>query len=101
MHKKLSRLIEPNLQPYFLCLVLFAAVTAPLQPLLGAAELAALALLYLFYRRQTTRRRRSVMQYIETITGGVDSINKNTNLERLPIAFPGESGILHDIMRRE
>ena len=94
VHKKLSRLIEPNLQPYFLCLVLFAAVTAPLQPLLGAAELAALVLLYLFYRRQTTRRRRSVMQYIETITGGVDSINKNSMLNTpLPVVvFRADNG---------
>ena len=94
VHKKLSRLIEPNLQPYFLCLILFIAATAPLQPLLAAAELGALVLLYFFYRRQTTRRRRSVMQYIETITGGVDSISKNSMLNTpLPVVvFSAESG---------
>ena len=41
MHRKLSRLIEPNLQLYFLCLALFAALTIPVQPLLAAAEAAA------------------------------------------------------------
>ena len=40
MHKKLSRLIEPNLQPYFFCLATFAGVTAPFQPVLAAVELA-------------------------------------------------------------
>ena len=51
MHKKLSRLIEPNLQPYLLCLALFAALTAPIQPLLAVAEAAVLAGLYVYHRR--------------------------------------------------
>ncbi len=94
MHKKLSRLIEPNLQPYFLCLALFTAVAVPIQPLLAAAETAALVLLYFYYRSQSARRRRNVMQYIETITGGVDSINKNSILNTpLPVVvFRAENG---------
>ena len=76
MHKKLSRLIEPNLQPYFLCLALFAGLTAPVNPLLAAAEAAVLAALYVYHRKQRTRRRRNVIQYVETITGGADSISK-------------------------
>ena len=56
VHKKLSRLIEPNLQPYFLCLALFTAVAVPIQPLLAAAEVAALVLLYFYYRSQSARR---------------------------------------------
>ena len=59
MHKKLSRLIEPNLQPYFLCLALFAAVSAPIQPVLAGVEVIALAALYIFHRRQSRRRRRT------------------------------------------
>ena len=94
VHKKLSRLIEPNLQPYFLCLALFTAVAVPIQPLLAAAEVAALVLLYFYYRSQSARRRRNVMQYIETITGGVDSINKNSILNTpLPVVvFQADSG---------
>ena len=94
VHKKLSRLIEPNLQPYFLCLALFTAVAVPIQPLLAAAEVAALVLLYFYYRSQSARRRRNVMQYIETITGGVDSINKNSILNTpLPVVvFQVDSG---------
>ena len=38
MHNKLSRLIEPNLQPYFLCLALCVAVAIPIEPLLAALE---------------------------------------------------------------
>lgn len=94
MHKKLSRLIEPNLQPYLFCLALFAVLTAPIQPLLSLAETAALAALYIYHRRQSMRRRRSVMQYIESITGGTDSISKNSMLNTpLPVVvFRGDNG---------
>ncbi len=85
MHRKLSRLIEPNLQLYFLCLALFAALTIPVQPLLAAAEAAALTALY-FYHRRRARRRRNVTKYIEAITGGADSIGKNSMLNTpLPV----------------
>ena len=40
VHKKLSRLVEPNLQPYFFCLALFIAAAIPVQPMLAAAEAA-------------------------------------------------------------
>lgn len=94
MHKKLSRLIEPNLQPYFLCLVLFIAAAALIQPVLAAVETAALVLLYIFYRKQSYTRRRNVMQYVETLTGGVDSISKNSMLNTpLPVVvFRADSG---------
>ena len=86
MHRKLSRLIEPNLQLYFLCLALFAALTIPVQPLLAAAEAAALTALYFYHRRQRARRRRNVTKYIEAITGGADSIGKNSMLNTpLPV----------------
>ena len=86
MHKKLSRLIEPNMQPYFLCLALFAALAVPVQPVLAVAEAALLVVLYVYHRRQRQRRRRNVMQYVEAITGGVDSISKNSMLNTpLPV----------------
>jgi len=84
VNKKLSRLIEPNLQPYFLCLILFMAVTAAIQPALAAAEGAALIALYIYHRRQATRRHRNVAAYIESITGGTDSITKS-NLLNTPL----------------
>ena len=94
MHRKLSRLIEPNLQLYFLCLILFAALTVTVQPLLAAAEIAVLGALYVYHRRQRARRRRNVMQYIETITGGTDSISKNSMLNTpLPVVvFRSDNG---------
>ncbi len=94
MHKKLSRLIEPNLQPYFLCLALFAALTVPIKPVLAAAEIVVMAALYFYHRKQSMRRRRNVIQYIESITGGTDSISRNSMLNTpLPVAvFRADTG---------
>ena len=86
MNKKLSRLIEPNLQPYLFCLALFAALTAAIQPVLSAAEFVILIVLYVYHRRQRIRRARNVTEYIESITGGTDSINQNSMLNTpLPV----------------
>ena len=94
MNKKLSRLIEPNLQPYLLCLALFAALTVSVQPVLAAVETAALIALYVYHRRQRVRRHRNVINYIASITGGTDSINKNSMLNTpLPVVvFQAGSG---------
>ena len=94
MHKKLSRLIEPNLQPFFLCLALFAALTVPIQPILAGVEVVLLVILYIYHRRQSMRRRRSVAQYIASITGGPDSISKNSMLNTpLPVVvFRADNG---------
>ena len=94
MYKKFSRLVEPNLQPFFLCLAIFAVVAFFVEPILAFAEAAALLLLYLYHRRQNRKRRRSAMQYIETVTGGVDSVSKNSMLNTpLPVVvFQGGTG---------
>ena len=94
MHKKLSRLIEPNLQLYFLCLTLFALAAIPYRPVLAALELAVVAGLYAFSRSQSRKRRHSAMQYIETLTGGMDAVNKNSLLNTpLPVVvFRADSG---------
>ncbi|MDE7011348.1 MAG: DHH family phosphoesterase [Oscillospiraceae bacterium] len=94
MHKKLSRLIEPNLQPYFLCFLLFILAALLVEPVLAAVETVVLLLLYIFYRNQSHARRRSIMQFVETLTGGVDSISKNSMLNTpLPVVvFRADNG---------
>ena len=94
MHKKLSRLLEPKMGPYFICLALFSIIAIPIKPVLALAEAVALAALWIFYRRQSSKRRRSVMQYIETMAGGVDSISKSSMLNApLPVVvFRGDDG---------
>ena len=46
MNKKFSRLLEPNLKLYFLCMLLFSAAAVPFKPMLAAVEAAATAALY-------------------------------------------------------
>ena len=52
-NKKLSRLLEPNLKLVFICMLLFAAVTAPVKPVLALAEACATAALYVYLTRAT------------------------------------------------
>ena len=93
MHKKISRLVEPNLQPHFLCLILFVLATIPVQPWLAAVEAAVLVGMYLLHRRQNRRRRRSLMRYLDSL-GGMDSASKNSLLNTpLPVVvFHAETG---------
>ena len=57
MSKKISSLAEPRFQVYFLCLVLFAGVTALLGDyLVAVAELAIVGVLYAVYCRQLRRQ---------------------------------------------
>ena len=87
MHKKLSRLMQPNLAPYFLCLVLFILATARDLPWVAAAEGAALAALLILYQRQSRQRRRRVARFIDDLTGGTDSVSRNSMLRTpLPVA---------------
>ena len=85
-NNKLSRLLEPNLKFYFLCLALFslAAITVsiPLAVIEGLATVA----LYLYFSQSNKKRRQSVLQYIDSVTGSVDTASKSTLINSpLPI----------------
>ena len=54
-NKKLSRLLEPNLKLYFLCMVVFAIATAWVDVLLGLVQLCAIAGLYVYFTRSAAR----------------------------------------------
>ncbi len=85
-NKKLSRLLEPNLKLYFLCMVLFALAAVPVSPLLGLAELAATAGLYVYLTKSGKKRRQGILQYIDNLTGSVDTASKSTLINSpLPI----------------
>lgn len=85
-NKKLSRLLEPNLKLYFLCLALFAAAAVPVSPVLAAAEAAATVILYFYFSKSNQKRRQNVLQYIDSVTGSVDTASKSTLINSpLPI----------------
>ena len=68
MSKKISSLAEPRFQVYFLCLVLFAGVTALLGDyLVAVAELAIVGVLYAVYCRQLRRRQLKCTFHLDRI----------------------------------
>ena len=85
-NKRLSRLLEPNLKQYFVCMLLFAAATATVSIPLGLAELACTGALYTYFTQRDKKRRQNILQYIDNVTGSVDTASKSTLINSpLPI----------------
>ena len=69
MNKKLSRLLEPGMGLYFLLLFAFAGVAAALQQYtVAAVELAVIVLLFVHNRVASGRRKKALMNYIQSTT---------------------------------
>ena len=77
-NKKLSRLLEPNLKFYFAVMLLFALAAIPVNWQLALAEGALTVLLYFYFRQSNQKRRQGVLQYIDSVTGSVDTASKST-----------------------
>ncbi len=77
-NKKLSHLLEPNLKFYFFFMLLFVAAAIPVNWKLALAEAVVTALLYVYFRQSNQKRRQSVLQYIDSVTGSVDTASKST-----------------------
>ena len=94
LNRKLPQLLQPSLQLYFICLVLFALASAMFSLPLAVLELAVVVLLALHHRSGLHKRRREITKYIENITGNVDIATKDTMVNSpLPmIIFRPESG---------
>ena len=77
-NKKLSRLLEPNLKFYFAVMLLFAVAAIPVNWQLALAEGTLTILLYFYFRQSNQKRRQGVLQYIDSVTGSVDTASKST-----------------------
>jgi len=75
---KLTHLVEPSLRLYFLCLVVFAVITAFFSIPAAVAELAVVVILYLYFRRSNALRQKEILKYIENVTCNMDSATKDT-----------------------
>ena len=85
-NKKLSRLLEPNLQLYFVCLLLVSLAAVTVSPLLALVEGCATVALYLYSSQVNKKRRQGILQYIDSVTGSVDTASKSTLINSpLPI----------------
>ena len=77
-NKKLSRRLEPNLKFYFAVMLLFAVAAIPVNWQLALAEGTLTVLLYFYFRQSNQKRRQGVLQYIDSVTGSVDTASKST-----------------------
>ena len=77
-NKTLSRLLEPNLKFYFAVMLLFAVAAIPVNWQLALAEGTLTVLLYFYFRQSNQKRRQGVLQYIDSVTGSVDTASKST-----------------------
>lgn len=94
MNRKINQLLHPRFQLFFVCLVLFALLTALYSIPLAAAELAVVACLSIYYHQSSRQRRREVAKYLDSVTGTVDTATKDTmtNSPMPMIIFRPESG---------
>jgi len=78
VNRKISQLLQQRVQLYFICLALFALVSAAFNLWVAAAEGLVVVLLGLRYQRTSRRRKKEIVKYIENITGTVDVASKDT-----------------------
>ena len=88
MNQKISSLLAPRNGIYFLCLLLFAGLTALLKAYyLAAGEAAAVLLLYLWSRRTEIRRKKEAQRWLERLADNVDQAARDTMLNcPMPVA---------------
>ena len=85
-NKKLPRLLEPNLKLYFFCMGIFCLMATSVSYALAAVETVAAIALYFYFRRANQKRRQGILQYIDNVTGSVDTASKSTLINSpLPI----------------
>ena len=80
MSRKISRILRTNIVLYTLCMIAFVVAAIPVSPLLAAAEAAAVVLILLLSRRNSVSAQKSVKQYMERYTGGMDSARSSNML---------------------
>ena len=78
MNKKLSRLLEPGMGLYFAALLLFAAGSVVMkQYAAAAAEFALTVVLFIYNRVASSRRKKSLMAYIQSTTDSLGTAFKS------------------------
>ena len=78
MNRKISKLLQPSVQLYFVILILFALASALFSIPLAVLEAVVVLILGLYTRTNGHKRRREITKYIENITGNVDVATKDT-----------------------
>ena len=86
MNQKLQKFIEPSMRLYLLVLVCFVAVSVFFDWRLAAAEGGLVLILVIYSMVSARRKRRELVEYIESVTYNVESAQNSTLLNfPLPI----------------
>lgn len=97
MNEKIRKLLRTNTVLYILLLLLFAAVTAKVSPVLAAGEAVAALLVWYVSRRRSKVMQQQMRQYVERISGGADTA-KSSNMLFAPMPMmvfnPGSNDVL-------
>ena len=97
MNEKIRKLLRTNTVLYILLLLLFAAVTAKVSPVLAAGEAVAALLVWYVSRRRSKDMQQQMRQYVERISGGADTA-KSSNMLFAPLPMmvfnPGSDDVL-------
>ena len=94
MNRKLNKLLQPSFRLYFLCLIVFALLSAAFSWPLAGVELAVVACLGLYSREASRRRRREINKYLDSYTGNVETASKDTMVNSpLPMVQIGRAHV--------
>ena len=97
MNEKIRKLLRTNTVLYILLLLLFAAITAKVSPVLAAGEAVAALLVWYVSRRRSKVMQQQMRQYVERISGGADTA-KSSNMLFAPMPMmvfnPGSDDVL-------
>ena len=78
VNKKLSRLLEPSMAPYFLILLVFAAAALYLgQYTLALLETATAVLVFVIYRLAATRRSQQALAFLKDASPTLDTVTRS------------------------
>ena len=80
LSKKIIRGFRTNMALYALCLLVFVIVTIPFEPLLAIAEGAVAVVVLLVGSRRNKMAQASVRQYMDRVSGGMDSARSSNML---------------------
>lgn len=80
MNKKISRILKTNVTLYMLCLALFVMAAIPVDIRLAIVEAIVAILVYLLCRKRSRSTQQSLRQYLDRLSGGMDSARSSNML---------------------
>ncbi|MDO4811242.1 MAG: DHH family phosphoesterase [Eubacteriales bacterium] len=80
MNKKIGRILKTNVTLYMLCLTLFVLAAIPVDVRLAIAEAVIAVMVYLLCRKRSRSTQQSLRQYLDRLSGGMDSARSSNML---------------------